>query len=348
MKSDLPLNKPKATLKNIAEASGVSVATVSFVLSGKGNISKVMSDKVKSIASELGYVRPGKGRSGQVQKKTLAILTYINKEWAYAWNIITPIVNAIEQNNTARDYATVIIPVQDSSENSKIYQSITDAGVCAVYSIHVANATLFQSLEEANIPVLVINSNELNNTVCTVCSDDFEGAYEGTKFLISRGHEHILYIDYFREGQNTVISDRFIGFKKAIQESFQREPVNHITTDLFNVEMLKRELMLHLHKTVKPTAIFAHDDRLAEIIIKLIHNEGLNIPEDISIIAPGDVLDYSNPMTPQITTMSIQTTVLGNISTEKMFNLMDKPAEDIHGLKVSQKLVDRGSVRDIS
>lgn len=335
--------KKKPTLKDIAEASGVSIATVSFVFSGKGNISKEMSNKILSIANELGYKRQKKQYQEAASISTLAILTYVNQEWAYAWNIVTPIINAIEKNNTAKGYATVIIPVKSTEESDLILKNILNAKVCGVYSIHYTDVELFQTLQNFNIPVLVINNSKLLNTICTVCSDDFQGAYEGTKHLIEIGHKNIIYFDYNREGQESVLSDRFIGFKKAMQEEFEKKSLVHITTDLFDIETARKELTYYLNREPIPTAVFAHDDRLAEIIINLLSDLGYSIPNDISIIAPGEVLDYSCPITPRITTMSIQTTVLGSIASEKMFNLVEKHIMDIHGLKVSQKLIDRGS-----
>ena len=53
----------KTTLKDIAEAAGVSVATVSMILSGKGKISEAVSTRVQNIASEMNYIKYSKEKS---------------------------------------------------------------------------------------------------------------------------------------------------------------------------------------------------------------------------------------------------------------------------------------------
>jgi LacI family repressor for deo operon, udp, cdd, tsx, nupC, and nupG len=339
----------KPTLKAIAKASGVSIATVSFALSGKGKISKDMSEKILQIASEMGYERQDrKYQRKQSEVRRITIMTYVNQEWAYAWNLVTPIINSIENSTALKDYEIILIPVQDPENIEGLFKNILDSQAEGIISIHYAEPLLFKRLEEMKIPALIVNNSKLLNEVCTVCSDDFEGAYNLTMFMIEKGHRRILYIDYYREHQESVLSDRFIGFKKAMMELCSEQEVVHITIGLFDVQVLKAELKTYLDAPEPPTAIFAHDDRLAQIIITQLETMGYRVPEDLSIVAPGDVLDYSCPITPRITTMSIQTTVLGHVAAEKMKSLIDDHHVDVHGLKVSQRLVDRGSCISVS
>ena len=81
--------------------------------------------------------------------------------------------------------------------------------------------------------------------------------------------------------------------------------------------------------------------------ISVLTEMGLNVPRDISIIAPGDVLDYSMPYIPRITTMRIDTTYLGRITAQMMVNRLTHNPDEVHGLKVKQQLVRRGSCREL-
>jgi DNA-binding LacI/PurR family transcriptional regulator len=89
------------------------------------------------------------------------------------------------------------------------------------------------------------------------------------------------------------------------------------------------------------------DDDLAVRVYDVLRRRGLSVPADLSLIAPGDVLDYQLPHTPPITTMKINTTLMGRITAELLLNRLKHRQEEIHVLKVNQKLVDRGSCRAI-
>ena len=156
-------------------------------------------------------------------------------------------------------------------------------------------------------------------------------------------------MEYFRPDIPSVVADRFIGFRKAVEEqgvNFTDE--NRITIDLYDMDSLFQKLkrvFLEAQQRPKPTAIFAHDDYLAARIIVVLNKLGLKVPEDVSIIAPGDTLDYNQPFIPRITTMRIDTEMLGKLAGEMMVQRLSGAINSIQVLKVKQHLIDRGSCR---
>jgi LacI family transcriptional regulator len=178
--------------------------------------------------------------------------------------------------------------------------------------------------------------------------DDFQGAYEGALHLIRQGHRNIAYIEYNRPDLPSVLADRFIGFKKAIDEhSLDFPPHFRVTIDLYNMGELVSRLEGLLKQGERPTALFAHDDYLAARITVALGTLGLKVPDDVSIIAPGDTLDYNQPYIPRITTMKIDTDMLGKLAGELMINRLQNRPGDILVLKVKQQLVERGSCPSI-
>ena len=98
-----------------------------------------------------------------------------------------------------------------------------------------------------------------------------------------------------------------------------------------------------ISSSLRPTAIFAHDDYIGMLALGVLARLGLRVPEDVSLIAPGDVLDYSRWYVPQITTMRINTTSLGKLACNLFFDRLRNNIEDIHVLKLKQQLVRRGT-----
>ncbi len=338
----------KAKLKDVALDSGVSTATVSLVLSGKGKISKDVSSRVKESAQRLGYIRNPAQRIKRNSHR-LIILTYVKMDWSYAWDLTTPIITKLEKMAVEKGYSLTIQPVTDNTTSDELYQMIIRHKTAGIASIHFVDNNLFSRLEKHDIPVVIINNSYSQNQFHSVCVDDFQGAYDGASYLMSLGHKNILYVEYLRPAESNVMIDRYIGFKKAADEhriDFSDE--NRITVPFDDTEGFSELLSPFFTKpaVVRPTAIFAHDDRFAAVTMTILSKLGLSTPEDVSIIAPGDVLNYDMPYTPRITTMKIDSEMLGTVAGDHLIKIIKKQS-DIYGFKVLQRLIDRGSCRSI-
>lgn len=334
-------------LKDVAEAAGVSLTTASLALSGKGRISEEVRRKVMQAVEELGYVR--KNRHNEVQPgRNVGIFHSIDYEWGFIWVFIRPIVEEIEQNMRGMGLTTVLIPIKKSDSNEEVLGKIREANVQAVISLHYGNAEIFTTLEEMDIPVVVVMNGNFQDTFYSVCVDDYQGAYEGTLHLIKLGHRKIAYAEAERPDLPMLLNDRFIGFRKAIEEYKLEIPdENVIRFELSDIEELKGKIAAAFHTAGRPTAVFCLDDEIALRVYVALGKLGFAIPEDVSIIAPGDVLDYNQHYYPQITTMKINTTYMGKIVSQMMQNRINHKPEDIHVLKVKQQLVRRGTCREL-
>jgi DNA-binding LacI/PurR family transcriptional regulator len=93
----------------------------------------------------------------------------------------------------------------------------------------------------------------------------------------------------------------------------------------------------------RPTAVFAHDDYLGMYVIRALLDLGLRVPDHVSLLAPGDVLDYALPCTPRITTLRINTALLGRTAAALLLDRLHNEREDVHVLKVKEQLVKRST-----
>ena len=142
------------------------------------------------------------------------------------------------------------------------------------------------------------------------------------------------------------MADRFIGFQKAMDEfGIPFDASRRVTVPLDDRPALREGLRRLFSDGARTTALFIHDDYFAARVISELAGLGLKVPDDVSIMAPGDVLDYSDPFVPQITTMRINTALMGQISADLILNRMRRNPDDIHVLKIKQQLADRGSCK---
>lgn len=334
-------------LKDVAKIAGVSMTTASLVFSNQGRISEETRVKVLNAAEFIGYSKKKK-QSNMGADANIGILYSVDPEWAFILLFIRPIIAEIERELKKINLNAVLIPFHYNSEDEEIAEKLEDIECKGVISIHYGKESLFSFLENSGMPVIVVMNNNFQNKFYSVCVDDFQGAYEGTMHLLELGHKEIAFLDYQRQDLPMLSTDRFIGFKKALDEKGINFPeTNKINYNPKDTEQCRKDLSIIFSSKPHPTAIFCLDDDIAARAMQLLEELGLNIPADVSIIAPGDVLDYSMPYIPQITTMHIDTTYMGRISAQMMINRLTHYPEEVHVLKVKQQLVRRGSCREI-
>lgn len=333
----------KTTLRDIAKATGVSPTTVSLVLCDKGNISAETRELVRRTAAELDYGRT-RGRAERKPGRTLGLLLVIDPPLSYLFSFIAPIIASLERRVAEEGFGIVLIPIGLDSSDAEICSKVVGAQVEAVASLHYGNINAFIRLEDDDIPVVVVMNNQHQDRYYSVCSDDFHGAYEGTRHLIGLGHRDLAYVGCERFNLGALSQDRFIGFTKALDEAkLDFNPARRLETDAQGLEDLREKLGRMFQDRRGPTAIFALDDELALRTAVVLGELALRVPQDVSIIAPGDVLDYSKPYTPRITTMRINTDLIGSTTGELLLNRVKRAKEKLYVLKVNQELVDRGS-----
>lgn len=340
--------KPK--LRDVADKAGVSITAASMALSETGRISEDTKKKVLQAAEQLGYKR--KQKTKRVSNFTIVgALVSSDYEWAFIWKFIRPLIEQLETELKNYGLNLVLLPISHHAKVDEIYSKIISSDAGAIISLHYGNDELFVRLENAGIPVTVVMKSDFHDRYYSVCVDDFQGAYEAGCHLVRLGHKKIAYVGVQRPDLPALSNDRFIGFKKAMDVNNIGLPDEHVFEfETGHMDKLRSDLypVFNPSNKEKPTAIFCLDDDLALRVILSLQEFTLSIPEDVSIIAPGDVLDYNMPYIPTITTMQIDTAYMGKITAQMLINRLEHSPDAQHGLKVQQHLVERGSCRVIN
>lgn len=333
-----------AKLIDVAEKAGVSVTTASMALSGKGRISPEVRNRVQEVADSLGYKR-----NRQNNNKHWVLILNMDEDNDHLSYFYNPIIRQLQNSARDRGYTLSILPLSGGEDEQIVFNDLLIMKVSSVFTFHYVSMKLFKKLESLNIPCVVINHPSTQDEFFTICSDDFQGAYEGTVKLISAGHRNISCIDYFRENLPGVVADRYYGFRKAVDEYHIPFSENsRLTVNIHNNKELDHRIReFFINSDPKPTAIFAHDDILAHKIIFILNKLQLSVPDDISIISPGDTLNYDVPETPRISTMRIDTDLMGKYATDMMIERLGGGSTP-HILKIKQTFMDRRSIKDIN
>lgn len=204
------------------------------------------------------------------------------------------------------------------------------------------NHLLLERFTRRNIPVVLADRAISDVEVDFVTTDNFQGAYELTKYLILKGHKKIaiLVSTLF-----TTEKQRLEGYKQALSDyGIPLEPSLVFAKPEPYLEKAYLEYVRAIltHKD-KFTAIFAGHDRIAYLFYSVANQMGISIPDDVSIVGYDD-LAYTNSYSVTLTTMSQPIYAMGE---ESMKLIMSRIRGNVSGSRkivLKSSLVERSSV----
>lgn len=209
---------------------------------------------------------------------------------------------------------TLIYSTLDESDSFD--ELVRANGFSGVFFIsNVSHRHLDRALK-LQIPSILVNS--YYEHMPSILSDNFSGTYNACRYLIERGHKTIGIIN--GDSRYTTSNERCRGCVTALREaglSLKNEYCLGGSSWEFEAGLAVVEQMLAKNTTC-PTALVAFNDRLALGAIQAIHQAGLKVPDDISIIGY-DNSDQARYSMPRITTVEIHTSLMAQTAARMLF-----------------------------
>ena len=296
-----PIQVPQPTLQQIADQSGVSVSTISRILSGQAGryrISKKTETAVLALARKVNFV-PNQLARGLRLKKTLSIGLVIP-------DISNPFFAGIAQQvalgTHKHGYSVILCDSQDSVEleaqSLALLQSRSIEGVvlCPVGQ----SAKHLTAYEDGGLPMVLVDRYFPDISIPFVSSDNVAGARLATELLISHGHRRIICLTGLRGTSPNEF--RIQGYKEALAKHQIPLDASLIVGDSFNEESGYIETKLLLRTQPDARAILALSNLNALGAVRALAEEKRKIPDDISIISFDDP-PYAPYLSPPMTTV---------------------------------------------
>ncbi|MEH0688649.1 LacI family DNA-binding transcriptional regulator [Vibrio cholerae] len=326
-------------MTDIATAAGVSQPTVSLVLNGsaKVKISKATRQKVLDTASRLGYqLKHGNHAHSETKKIALVLNVLVN---------IDPFIDAI---NAARetawqnDYILTVFNYADDKELAiDIAKEITTGDYCGVIFASSVTQEMAEDLFELSLPSVYLNCiPTFDPSLPTILPADLNSGYTATKHLIEKGFTKIAIIN----GESWMIAakSRLQGYKQALLNHdliVEQRFIKHADWSMKTAYLCTKEL---LESKDRPQAIFCCSDYMAMGCAEAIKENGLKIPEDISVVGH-DNLQLAAESIPSLTTVQIPYFEMGKQATQLLVELLSSQAPSLTTFKVEGPLVIRES-----
>lgn len=329
------------TVKEVAKKAGVATSTVSRVINDHPSISEETKKKVRKVMEELGYIPNLAARN-------------LGKQISSALGVVLPPLDSKERignpfhletiqtiNEEARHYGMSVAIA--SARNFKtlldhverMHRQKQVDGFILTYSDK--SDPVIRYLLRNDIPFTIIGQPYLDEEkIVYVDNDNQLLGKQATEYLISEGHERILFASNITH--ENLYFERFFGYQKALMMAdLPTAPAATFETpeDYVNFEDTLKEL--------QPTALVVIDDLFAVRMMQLVNLYGYRVPEDISVVSFNNSI-FATLIHPYLTSIDIDIPSLGKLATQRLMEQLKQKSQNGVRVVVPHRLIKRESV----
>jgi LacI family transcriptional regulator len=330
-----------ANLKDIAQQLGVSTSTVSRVVNGKKYISSEKREQILKMVEEIGYI-PNKAARNMATRRSFTIGIVIPD----AFNIFQrQLFSIIERYLNSFGYHTMFFFVKfDSSSEKECLSHLKSEQIDGVIMLHELKYPEFYDYT-AKIGLPVVSTLCNSDNLPTIKIDDRLAAAEAVEHLLGLGHRKI---DLLCGSGFSFGAQRIQGYYDALaaagieQDESRVICVKQYTSEFGMYGM--RELLL---RNKDFSAVFAASDELAIGAARVLKDDGLRVPEDVSVIG-FDNIESSNYYIPRLTTIHQPIEEIGEQAARSLHRRISGGANADFEIIIPHKLIIRESTRSIT
>lgn len=281
----------RVTINTVAKAAGVSIATVSRVMSGSSSVTPDLAARVHKVAEELSY-RPSTAARGLVLG-SLRNMGVILPDLANAY--FFDVVKQMHHGATADGYRMLVADYSGDAadELATALDLLGQVDGLVLLSSRIPTSGL-KELARQSTPVLLVNRVELGVDLPMVAVDNFTPMMELCGHLAKLGHRRIVYVKGSDLAWQNRERWRAIEMAKVLGIEATAVPSDGTIEGGYDVV---EEALTH-----EPTALVCFNDLTALGVISKLRERGLRVPEDISVTGFDDI-DMARHLAPRLTTV---------------------------------------------
>ena len=316
-----------ASMKDISELCGVSIATVSKALNNHNDIGEETKERIQRVAKELGYFPNASARALKTKRTyNLGVLFVDEAQSGLTHDYFANVLNSFKKVAEGKGYDITFISTGKEGEKRMSYLERCryrgfDGVVIACVDFENPEV---EELVKSDIPLVTIDHSFYGRA--TVISDNVTGMRELLTYIVKQGHKKVAYI---HGADSAVTRNRVSSFYKTAEELGLTIPDEYIKEAAYRstkeTGAATKEL---LELKNPPTCIIYPDDFSSFGGINVIKERGLRIPEDISV-AGYDGLRIGRHIEPKLTTFRQDTDAIGAEAARKLIDLIEKPKTTI-------------------
>lgn len=335
--------KQGPTLKDLADATGLSTATVSKVLNNRDGASASNRERVLKLAAEMGY--QGRGtKANRPERVTIVMLDrFVTNNTFY-----NEIVDGVLQEARDKELATDVRVFASATLSASDIDQLLVEAPSALVLVGIDRRDITETVRRSQTPAVIINGMDRNMFISSVSPDYHFGGWAATSMLLELGHGDIVHVTHpYRES----IKRRLDGFRDALEEAgIAFDPTRHVL-DLGDPNLVSIEARASVENFLKtrgsvPTAFFCVADIVALATIQALKGMGLSVPQDVSVVGFDD-LSIGAYSTPPLTTVHIDRQLLGRKAVRMLVERLAQPDGPVERINMGVRLICRQSTRAV-
>lgn len=340
------MGEQRATMKDVAIKAGVTIATVSYVVNGSRPISEETKKRVENAIAELGYTPNMAARTLSRATKNSQLIGVVvpqtepGSRLMFQNHFYSEILGSIEYFARQQGYH-VIISATDANESYLRLAAERNLDGLIVIGMYPDN--FYQLMKKSRIPIVLIDSYCNDHYYHNIRINDKYGSYLAAKHVLDCGHRSIAFFSG-RIKENGVMKKRLAGYREALEEygiAYRKDFVFEGNIDYDSGIASAKKL---LSSGLNATAVVAAADILAIGAAKEFHEQGVRVPEDISLMGFDD-LEISKYLAPGLTTIKQGIYLKGEKAVELLIHNIEDSSLTKQEIVLPISVVERGSVK---
>lgn len=298
-----------ATIRDVARAAGVSVATVSRALTGTGPVSDVTRDRIRAIAEGLRYAPNASARS-LVSSRTSTFGVLLPDLYG---EFFSEVIRGADLAARAHGYHLLVSSAHGGRAEIEAALRTMRGRVDGILLMapDLDGAALAANLPDGH-PVVLLNGPAGVATVDAIAVDSYGGAVAMVRHLLLAGHRRIAFVSGPPRSHDA--AERLRGWRAALGAAgITPEPRWALAGDFTEdggYDAARRLVALGLPVAERPTALFAANDAMAIGAIGALREAGLEVPDDIAV-AGFDDIPMARYVSPPLTSVHVAIDEIG-------------------------------------
>lgn len=310
------------TMKDVAKAAGVSIATVSATLSGASFVSSELRARVTTAIGALGYER-NSAASGLKRGKSLLIGLVVSD---VTNPFFTELVHSVQNQAREKGYS-VLLGVSDhdvtrESELLRLMRSHQAAGTILCPAGGVEDYSPMR-LNLGQMKVVAVDNAAPNLPFDTVALDNSKAATLAVQHILSFGHRRVATMA--GPSQQFVSQKRLEGFIVALEQNGIKADPALISHGNFRIDLAFQSCVTLLSQPNRPTALFVANNLMLIGVMQALTQAGLSVPGDMSVASIDD-FPWSSAFQPALTVVRQPIAQMAAAALDRLLSRIDGDA----------------------
>jgi len=312
-------------MKDVADAAGVSIATVSHVLNNTKFVSKSTREKVLKSMKELDYSPDKVAQS--LRKKETGIIGFIVPDISnfFFSKLAFHIENVLKKEGYKIILGNSNENIEEEKEQVKILSSYRIDGAIIAPTRGNQNY-LREIIKTYDIPIISIDRKPSGFNCISVLVDNFISSYNAVKSLVDSGHRKIGIITGFKN--LTTTNERLGGYKKCLNDRNINFNENYVKVGNYRYDA-GYELTSELVEETDISALFVTNNLMSIGAINYLNEKNISMPDEIALIGFDDY-KWASTINPPLSVIKQPIENIGKKAAEILLNRMKFPEDKVY------------------